>query len=403
MTLLIIGGLFLLGLAADVAGRLTPLPRVTLLLISGVLIGPSGFDLIAPVFTEQWFPNLTHVALAMVGFLMGQKLSVAELRQRGRTVFTLALGKVVGAALSVFLVVYAISQDLTLALVLAGVSTATAPAATFDVVHEAHAQGPFADNLLSIVAIDDAWGLILFSVLIALAAASADGSALTASPIVDGVFEVLGSLGLGALIGVPMAYLTGRLTFGEREGEPIQAEAFGFVLICAGAAVWLDLSAILASMSMGAVVASLAKHHTRPFHAIEGVEWPFLILFFVLAGASLSLDGVDNIGWLAVAYLLARGIGTHIGIYGSAVAIGTDGPTRRWMGLALMPQAGVALGMALIASQRLPQLADTILTLVLGTTIILELVSPIITRRILLQVSLSESKAESEAAKTPHR
>jgi Kef-type K+ transport system membrane component KefB len=385
-TLLIVGAVFLSGLAADVAGRLTPLPRVTLLLLAGVLVGPSVFALIPSGFIDQWFPTLTHMALAMVGFLMGHQLSVAELRKRGKVVSLLALGKVVGAALVVFVAVWALTGDLALALVLGGVATATAPAATFDVVHEAHARGAFADNLVSIVAIDDAWGLVLFSVLLALAASMANGDALDASIVGAGVMEVLGSLVLGVVIGVPMAYLTGRLTFGERQGEPIQAESFGFVLACAGGAVLLDLSPILASMAMGSVVASLARHHARPFHAIEGVEWPFMILFFVLAGASLEVEGVSLVGWLALAYLVARALGTHLGIYLTAGIIGTDGPTRRWMGLALMPQAGVALGMALIASQRLPGHAETILTLVLSTTILLELVSPIITRRILERV-----------------
>lgn len=226
-TLLIVGAVFLIGLAADVAGRLTPLPRVTLLLLAGVLVGPSVFALIPSGFIDQWFPTLTHMALAMVGFLMGHQLSVAELRKRGKVVSLLALGKVVGAALVVFVAVWALTGDLALALVLGGVATATAPAATFDVVHEAHARGAFADNLVSIVAIDDAWGLVLFSVLLALAASMANGDALDASIVGAGVMEVLGSLVLGVVIGVPMAYLTGRLTFGERQGEPIQAESFG--------------------------------------------------------------------------------------------------------------------------------------------------------------------------------
>lgn len=394
-TLIIVGAVFLLGLLADVAGRLTPLPRVTLLLLAGVLVGPSGVGLIPSGFIDQWFPTLTHMALAMVGFLMGQKLSVAELRQRGKVVSLLALGKVLGAALVVFVAAWALTRDLALALVLGGVATATAPAATFDVVHEAHAGGPFADNLVSIVAIDDAWGLMLFSVLLALATGMTSGDGVEASIVGSGLTEVVGSLLLGGAIGVPMAYLTGRLNFGDREGEPIQAESFGFVLACAGGAVLLELSPILASMAMGGVVASLARHHSRPFHAIEGVEWPFMILFFVLAGASLEVEGISHVGWLALAYLVARGLGTHLGIYLTAGMIGADGPTRRWMGLALMPQAGVALGMALIASQRLPYLAETILTLVLSTTIVLELVSPVITRRILERVGASAGTADT--------
>jgi len=377
--------MFLIGLVADVAGRLTPLPRVTLLLLSGILIGPSGFALLPEDFVTDWFPTLTHIALAMVGFLLGQKLTATELREHGYVVMGLALGKVAMSALLVFLVLTALGMDLVLALLFAGISTATAPAATFDVVHESRSENLFADRLLSIVAIDDAWGLILFALLLA-ASATLSGDSTGSEMVATGLVEAGGSIVLGALLGVPMAFLTGRLEFGQRNGEPIQAEAFGFVLVCAGAASLLALSPILAAMAMGSVVASLASHHKRPFAAIEGMEWPFMILFFILAGASLKLDEISSIGLLAIGYVIARGAGTYLGIFGTASLLKLDSATRRWMGLALLPQAGVALGMALIASQRFPQYAELIITAVLLTTVFLELVSPVITRAVLRHV-----------------
>jgi Kef-type K+ transport system membrane component KefB len=387
MTLLILGGLFLIGLVADIAGRLTPLPRITVLLLAGVFIGPSGLDLVPAKFIDQWFPTLTHLALAMVGFLMGQKLSLAALRDHGNRAVILALGKVAGSSLLIIVAVWILTGNVALALVLGGIATATAPAATFDVVHETALSNTFVDDLLSIVAIDDALGLVFFSILLTLAV-SLNGGNFTAFMFAVGAADVLGSLAIGIVLGVPMAYLTGRLDFGQREGEPIQAEALGFVLLSAGASVWLDLSPILASMAMGSVVASLAKHHTRPFHAIEGIEWPCMILFFIFAGASLHMDSLEGIGWLVVVYLLARGAGTWLGINLSARAIKAGAAYRQWMGLALLPQAGVAMGMALIASQRLPEEAELILTLVLGTTIVLEIISPPLTRRILRRVAV---------------
>lgn len=384
MTLLLLGALFLIGLVADVAGRLTPLPRVTVLLLSGILIGPSGFDLLPESFVTDRFPTLTQIALAMVGFLLGQKLTASELREHGYATLGLALGKVILSAVVVFLALIALGMDTVLALMLAAIATATDPAATYDVVHETRSDGPFADTLLSIVAIDDAWGLILFSLLLALAATlTGDTSGGT---WLDGVWEAGGSIVLGALLGIPMAFLTGRLEFGQRNGEPIQAEAFGFVLVCAGAAAMLGMSPILAAMAMGSVVASLAAHHKRPFAAIEGMEWPFMLLFFILAGASLKIDGIAAVGLLATGYVVARGVGSYLGIYATASLFRLDTPTRRWLGLALLPQAGVALAMALIASQRFPQHAEMIITTVLLTTVFLELVSPVITRAVLHRV-----------------
>jgi Kef-type K+ transport system membrane component KefB len=391
MTLLTLGALFLIGLCADLVGRSTPMPRITVLLVSGVMIGPGGFGFVPLVFVEEWFPTLTQVALAMVGFLMGQKLTLGSLRRHGSEVVSLALFKVMGVILVVSSATYVITQDLALSLVVGGIAAPSAPTATFDVVHEMGSKGVFTDNLLNVVAIDDAIGLVLFSILLSVALLIDNGSFEPAMAI-DGFINLFGSLVLGTLLGIPMAYLTGRLNFGQREGEPIQTEAIGFVLACAGAAVIMGLSPILAAMAMGSVVASLAKHHQRPFHAIEGIEWPFMILFFVLAGASLQLEEINQMGWLVLVYIVARGAGIYFGTFSGAIVANSNPSTRRWMGLAMMPQAGVALGMALMASQALPGRSELILALVLSTTIILELFSPLLTRYVLRRVETIQAE-----------
>ncbi len=378
--LVVIGGLLVIGLAADVAGRHTPFPRVTLLLLAGLLIGPSGFDVIPGDFISAWFDVLTTVALTMIGFLLGQRVTIGALRAEENAIVALATGKVVGAALAVFIGLLSIGVDMTLALVLAGIAPATAPAATYDVVHEIDAQGPFVDRLLGIVALDDAWTLILFSVL--LAAATVGTGADTQSVIMTGMIDVGGAIVFGALMGVPMAYLTGRLS----DGEPILAEALAFVFLCAGGANLLGISPILAAMAMGSIVASLATHHQRPFRAIEGIEWPFMVLFFVLAGASLHIEAVAGVGFALLVYLLARATGTVLGIAAAGSLKREPDDVRWWMGPALLPQAGVALGLALVASQRLPEYAEPILTIMLASTVILEVTSPVVTRAVLRRV-----------------
>lgn len=387
MTLVILGCLFLLGLVADVVGRFTPLPRVTLLIIAGIAVGPSGTNLVTAQLVTDWYPTLTYCALSMVGFLMGHQLSVGALKRSGKEVIAIALGKVLGAAAVVFGVLSAAGVPLPAALVIAGLATATDPVATFDVVGEIKSRGSFADKLLSVVAIDDALGLVMFSILLAMAAAASGNG--TDGLVVHAVYEIGGSLLLGLILGVPMAYLTGRLSFDERKGEPIQAEAIGFVLLCAGLAILLDLSVILSSIVMGSVVTSLAKHHVRPFDAIRGIEWPFMILFFVLAGASLNVDGLSAVLVLTALYVVARALGTQLGIMATGAMLPLDTDTRRWMGLALQPQAGVALGMALVAAQKLPEFGELVLTIALASTVFLELVSPFVTRIVLQRVEHS--------------
>jgi Kef-type K+ transport system membrane component KefB len=374
--------LFLIGLAADLIGRLTFLPRVTLLLLGGLAIGPVGFTLLPESFLEDWFPTLTSIALALIGFLLGQQLSVAELKKRGTKIVGISLCKVVGAWLAVGFALLIFGANPVVVLLLAGIAPATAPTATYDVVHESGATGEFAETLLSIVAMDDVWGLLLFIVMMAFAGVLSGGGAVS-SGIATGFTEIGGSLALGFVLGVPMSYLTGRI----RRGEPTLAEGLGFILLGAGAAEWLSLSPILTAMAMGATVASLAKHHERPFHAIEGIEWPFMILFFVLAGASLEVGALRLVGGVAVVYILSRGIGIYVGSRSGGRLMGVSLQYRRWLGVALFPQAGVAIGMALLASQRFPEVASIVLPVVLTSTIFLEIVAPIITRQALRAAS----------------
>jgi Kef-type K+ transport system membrane component KefB len=386
--LITFGGLFLLGLLADLAGRHSPLPRVTLLLLCGFIIGPSMLDWL-PGFTQQWFPVLTDIALAMIGFLLGQNMTRARLAELGRPVLAMSIGEVIMTALLVFAILSLAGVPLEVALLLAGIAPATAPAAIVDVVHEYQARGRFTDTLLGIVAIDDAWGLLIFSLLLAVAQALS-GQGGTAELVLSGLWEIGGAILLGLVLGLLMAYLTGRI----RPGEPSQAEALGLVLLCAGIAEWLQVSYILSAIVLGAVVANLARHHKRPFRVIEGIEWPFLILFFLLAGAALHVEALAQAGTLALGYIGLRVAGRVLGTRLGGRVSGADPPIRRWMGLALLPQAGVAIGMALVASQRFPDIKDIILPVVLGSTVVFELLGPPLTRWTLVRVGDLSEKSQ---------
>ena len=376
---LTIGVLLLLGVITDFIGQRTRLPRVTLLLVFGVLIGPAGLSLL-PDMSRQWFPFISHVALVMVGFLLGEKLTLTRMRENGYSVITISLSVVLITALLVFFGLWLLGFGIEIALLFAAIATATAPAATADVVQEIRAKGKFTDTLLGIVAIDDAWGLVLFSMVLASMQIFLTNSS-SGGVLLEGLWEILGALVLGIVLGAPMSYLSGRI----RPGEPIALEALVIVFICAGMALWMNVSYLLAAVMMGAVVANLAKHHTRPFHEIENIERPFMILFFVLAGASLEIARIKTIGVLAIAYILLRIAGRLIGTELACQLLCKNFRSGRLFGLALMPQAGVAMGMALAASHRLPQLSSTILSVVIATTIIFELLGPIMTRYALMK------------------
>lgn len=384
MALLVLGALFLVGLVADVVGKATPLPRITWLLACGVAIGPYGVGVVSERVIAEWFPPLTGVALALVGFLLGRHFSPVILRARGADMTLLALGKVCGAAVVVFVVLICVGVELPLALLFAGIATATAPAATFDVVKEAGVRGDFVDQLLSIVAIDDALGLILFSLL--LAAATILSGAPGLEPLWIGALEVFGSVLLGLVLGAAMGFLSVRLASLKVNGDSTQAEAFGFLFLCAGTATVFDLSPILAAMTMGAVVASFGSNSGKPFQSVEQAEWPFMILFFIFAGASLAIESLATVGVIGILYILARGIGTWLGLGVTNRLLSVEVRAPGLLSMALLAQAGVALGMALMASQRFPEYRETILSVILATTFLLELTSPALTRWVLRRV-----------------
>jgi Kef-type K+ transport system membrane component KefB len=389
IALITLGGVMMLGLVTDLLGRHTPLPRVTLLLMFGFAIGPSGMAVL-PEIAPELFYLLSSIALVMIGFLIGGTLTRASLKLHGRRVLTVSTAMVVTTVVVVAVGLIGLGVPIEVALLLAGIAPATAPAATTDVVHEIGAKGPFSETLIGIVAVDDAWGLIAFTMMLA-AIHILDGNMGMTAVILDGLWELGGALILGTLLGIPMAYLSGRIS----AGEPLQAEALGMVFLCGGLALLLEVSFILAAMVMGAVVTNLARHHRRPFHAIEGIEWPFLVLFFVLAGASLKVDALWLAGWGLFAYVILRVLGRLLGAWLGGALCRDDPAQRWWMGLAMLPQAGVALGMALVAAQRLPTLGEIIIPVVVGATVIFELIGPVLTRLALRRVGEAPNAARS--------
>lgn len=383
LMLLFLGFVFLVGLAAELLGRRTPLPRVTLLIIVGVILGPSLLGWLKPVGT-QWFTLVSQVALTMVGFLLGGHLNRRTLKRHGSDVLVLSLMIVCFTAVLVAVAVWLLTDDFGLSLLLGALATATAPAATTDVVRESGAEGPFTDTLLGVVAVDDAWGVLTFSLFMAAAAMLDGGDGMSA--LSHGVWDIGGAVLLGVIIGVPAAYATGRVA----PGDPTLAEALGLVFLCLGAARWLEVSFLLAAVVMGAVVANLARHHDRPFHAIENIQWPFMIVFFLLAGAALELNILSTVGWLGITFIIARIVGRLLGASAWARWRAKPQETSHWMGLALLPQAGVAVGMALMAAQRFPERADVIMSIVLASTVVFEIVGPAMTRLALRRAKEAE-------------
>lgn len=385
--LLSLGGILFLGLFTSTVAERTFLPRVTMLLLLGVLVGDHGIALLPPLFSQH-FDVIADLTLMMVGFLIGGKLSKAALNDSARAVMWISLATAVITALVVGVMLVLLGIAMPLAILLGTIAAATAPAAVVDVINESGLDNRFTNSLISIVALDDVWALLLFA--IAMAVVASNGSAGgDLSFLYHALFEIVGAVGLGVALGIPAAYLTGRI----RDGQPMLLEALGVVAVCGGLAGWLDVSYLIACIVLGAVVVNLARHHESPFHAIGDIESLFLVVFFVVAGASLELAALRNIGYLGLIYIVARCIGKFVGAWAGAKVAGADPVTTRWMRVALLPQAGVSIGMALVASSHFPQYQQTLLTLVIGSTVVFEIIGPICTRLAIRRASqMTESQ-----------
>ena len=310
----------------------------------------------------------------MVGFLLGAQGRIDQLRSHGAHTVGMAVlqGVVTAAVVATGLLV--MGADTPLALSLGGIAVATAPAATVAVVEERAADGPFTRRLLAVVALDDVVALSLFGIMATLAAYIA-GSGGQADLALEAAWEIFGAVGLGLVLGFPAAALTGRL----RLGRPTQEEAYALVLVTAGLAVWMDVSFLLAAVVLGATIANRASHHEVPFEEIERIEWPALVVFFVLAGASLRLADLSDVGLVGVGYVVLRVAGKLVGCLTAGRLAGMSARESRWLGAAMLPQAGVAIGLTLLAAERFPDIADELVPLVIGATMVFELIGPVMT------------------------
>ncbi|PTB82144.1 cation:proton antiporter [Marinobacter sp. Z-D5-3] len=381
MNVILLGVILSVSIFADTVARRTRVPRISILMLVGiaiaviqqVLLGQRQGELLGGLSEP-----LIQLALVMVAFVLGSELKIDRLRRTGPLILIVSLFVIVGGGLLVGAGLLVLGYPLVVAVSLAAISVATDPAAVSESVRETRKTGLLPKLLLGIVAIDDGWGILVFGLSMATLGWVIGSDAELA--LLHAIWELGGAILLGAAIGLPAAWLTGRL----RPGEPTQIEAIALILLLAGFSSSLGVSALLASMVAGSLVANLSHHHTRSFREIEHIEWPFLVFFFVLSGASIDLYQANDAILLTLAYITLRLGGRVLGGYLSTLVADHRGnKLPRDIGLALTPQAGVAIGMALLAAERFPEFHDVILPVVVASTIIFELVGPVLVRRVL--------------------
>ena len=373
------------------------LPDVTAYLGAGVLIGPSligalGIPGIGFASYEELegLSLLSDVALGFIAFSIGNEFRLSQLRETGKqatvigilqAVFTTLL---VDAALVIFHFIAPEVLSLPAAITLGAIAAATAPAATLMVVRQYKAKGPVTDRLLPIVALDDAVGLVLFAVSFGIAEALGSGSVDAFSVAVNPLLEILGSLVLGALAGWVLTLLE-RLFHSNRNRV---AMTIGFVFLTVALSklelplgkATLGFSPLLVCMMLGSVFCNLCPLSDEIMERADKWSSPLMVLFFVLSGAELELGVFAKLSsvLIGLVYILSRCLGKYFGARESSRMMGCEHKVVKYLGITLWPQAGVALGMCVTASQ-LPDGA-LIRNIVLFAVLVYELAGPVMTK-----------------------
>ena len=391
-TLIMVGLAMVAGLLLTRVMKLFNLPNVTGYLIAGLLIGPNFWNLVTGgsfggLLTQQGlkdFNIITTVALGFIAFSIGGEFKLATIKKLGVKIIIITLVQAVTTVAFVMIAMMFMRKDcpdhyVSRARLLGAIAAATAPAATLMVVRQYKAKGPVTETLLPVVAFDDAVGLIIFSVCFALAEVFAVGGSLTAESVVLAPLREIGlSLAIGAALGALLAFMC--RFFKSRDSRLM-------LMICAvilgvGLSEILDLSNLLVCMMIGAVFANLRLDSIHILTHIEKWTPPVFMLFFVISGADLKLDILPQVGLAGFVYVIVRAIGKYFGAFVGAAVTKSEKTVRNFLGLTLLPQAGVAIGMAqmVAASADLAVVADQVVTVVLFATLVYELTGPIITK-----------------------
>lgn len=388
-----LGVLLLCGYLVGQLAHCCKFPRVTGYILAGILLSPSLSGVIGGPPAVERFGIVTDLTLAVIAFAIGGSLKFAKLKQLGKSIILINFSEALAAFVATCALLLLFGPLLTKAathreffhmvLMIGALSAATAPAAVLAIVHECRASGPLTTTLLGVVALDDAMAIALFSFASSLARAGGDGSSLSwyRLALAPGLM-ILFSLALGALFG----YLLTSLTLLVKSQRSLQVVILGGLLLCTGLAEHLALSPLLTTMVVGIWAANRGRDGEGLFQSLEAVEEPLFALFFTLAGAHFNLQYFVLAGPLALLIVVARFAGKLLGAWGGAYLAGAPQLVRRYLGCGLLPQAGVTVGLVLMAGTGGdPQIYQLLLNAVLGAVIINELLAPPLVRYALLR------------------
>lgn len=381
--------LLAVGLLAAKLSQRIHLPSVTGYIIAGLLLGPSGLNLISEQSIGNNLDHFTRIALMLITFGIGEHIELKKLKKQARNLLVVGICETSASFFIVSITVFILfsftslgiegwqlRENLVLAILLGAVSVATAPAATLLVIQELKAKGPLTSTLLAIIAIDNGLAIIIFGMAMPLShqiIGQSDTPLLLA--IGNGFLEIALSLALGWATGFCLEMVLGKL---KREGEMLTA-GLAILLLCSELAIYLNLSPLLAGMVAGFVLVNKAERDVRVFRILNSFEPPIYVLFFTLAGTHLDIKTLGSAGLVGAIYFLARFVGKFMGIQLGARLSNTPAVIKKYLGFAVIPQAGVAIGLIFIvgADPSLAIYSAIITPVVLAGVFLSELAGPL--------------------------
>ena len=370
------------GFALTRITKLLRLPNVTAYILAGILIGPYCLNLV-PQRIIDGTDFLSDIALAFIAFSTGEFFKLSVLKKSGMRVVWITLFEAVLASVFVFILTYFVLRlELAFSVVLAALASATAPASTMMTIRQTGAKGDFVDTLLQVVALDDVVGLVLYSVAISVALASLGGAGgFSFETLVKPVLLNLAALALGGVFGLFMKLLMPERRSTDNKLIISVALLFAFCGVCA----LIDVSPLLGCMAMGTVYTNVAEND-KLFKQLGYFSPPILLLFFVRSGMSFRLDtlfstsaaglGVPLLA-VGVSYFFVRILGKYLGAWLGCRMVKKPPKVRNFLGLALIPQAGVAIGLAALGARTLGgETGQALQTIILSSSVLYELVGP---------------------------
>jgi len=387
-----LGLLLFLGFFLGKLAERLKLPAITGYIVAGLLAGQSFLDLIHPVNNTS-LHALSEVTLSFIALTIGGEFSFFKLKRYGRNVILLTLAQMLSTFAFIALGLWALGMPRYLAFLLGAIGAATAPAATVVIVEKLRARGLFVDYLYGIVALDDAGTIVLFSVVFAFSATAMTGRVVS-------LWHSIGHAGMEILLSVLLGAVSGLLihiaTLRDRNKNEMLLKCLGFVFLATSIAIGLQLSPLIVNMTTGMLLINASTKHVRLLQTIQPLTPPLYALFFAIAGTELSLDVFTDkrIFLIGIAYVLFRALGKYLGIYLPARACKLPRDISRYLGLSLLPQAGVAIGLVLFiqgspmvisAGVEVQQEIVTMLNIVLLTVFINEIIGPPLSRVAILR------------------